>query len=275
MKSVLMSRWNTETALDLIEHERITFMVGPPTFFFGLMESRSFSSRRVRTLRLVSSGGAGVSQAFVDRAEAELGAHVKRTYGATEAPSVVTTGDHEEDEAGEPVAASEAELRVVDPETGKDQAPGREGELWLRGPELCAGYLDPAHTETAFARGGWFRTGDLAVIDPELGLSISGRLKDIIIRGGENISVAELEEVLHRNPSIRAAAVIGYPDERLGERVAAFVVARGKFDLTDCRHWFAQQGVAKYKWPERVQSLLTMPVLPSGKVDRHELRGYL
>lgn len=273
MKSVLMSRWNPELALALIESERVTSMAGPPSFFLGLMESRDFSPRRTRTLRLVSLEGSGISPGFVERSERELGSAVRRTYGSTEAPSVVATGadDHDDDA----VAASEAELRVVDPDTGKDQPLGREGELWLRGPEICAGYVDPAQTDAAFARGGWFRTGDLAILDPHLGLTITGRLEDVIIRDGERISAAEVESVLEQHPAVRAAAVIGYPDERLGERVAAFIVARELFDLAACRHWFAQRGVAKSKWPEHVQTVLSMPTLPSGKVDRHELRTFL
>ncbi|MBI2704632.1 MAG: hypothetical protein HYX32_04995 [Actinobacteria bacterium] len=89
------------------------------------------------------------------------------------------------------------------------------------------------------------------------------------------MSVAEVEEILERHPSIRAAVVLGYPDERMGERVAAFVVTREPFDLAKCRHWFNEQGVAKFKWPEHVQTVLSMPTLPTGKVDRHELRTYL
>ena len=145
-----------------------------------------------------------------------------------------------------------------------------DGELMVRGPELFAGYADPAQTRAAVTRG-WFHTGDLATIDDGW-LTIVGRKKDIIIRGGENIAAAEVEAVLEAHPSVRQAVVVGYPDERLGERVCAFVIAAGPFDLDACRAWFAERGVAKFKTPERVVRLDAFPLLGAGKVDRAQLR---
>jgi acyl-CoA synthetase (AMP-forming)/AMP-acid ligase II len=260
----LMDRWSPAEALSVIESARVSFMVGPPTFFVDLMDDASFSSERVASLRLVSSGGAGVAPEFVDRATATLGALAKRSYGSTEAPTVATSlaGD-------DPLMArqhdghaiGQAELRVVD------------GELQVRGPELFAGYLSPAQTALAMADGGWFRTGDLATISPTGWLTITGRLKDVVIRAGENISVGEVERVLEAHPAVALAAVVGVPDERLGEQVAAFVVVpEGTFDLGACRDWFAQRGVARFKTPERVIVVDSLPRLPSGKVDRAALR---
>src|SRR5207302_1466010 len=194
--------------------------------------------------RLVSCGGAGVTPAFVAQASERLGAVVKRTYGSTEAPTVTTSHagdppDRARDTDGRTVG--EVELRVVG-----------GGELWLRGPELFVGYADADQTRAAHARGGWFRTGDLATLDDEGWLTIVGRIKDVVIRGGENISVVEVEGVLEAHPAVRQAVVVGYPDDVLGERVAAFVVADGTFDLEATRSWFAQRGVTRFKTPERV-----------------------
>jgi acyl-CoA synthetase (AMP-forming)/AMP-acid ligase II len=265
MRSALMEKWDPEEALGIINDERITFMIGPPTFFVTLMSAAGFSAERVASLRLISSGGAGVTPAFVDQAREAFGAVVKRTYGSTEAPTVTTSHagdplDRARDTDGRPTG--DVELRI-----------GEGGELWLRGPELFVGYADEElQTRAAHARGGWFRTGDLATIDDEGWLTIVGRIKDVIIRAGENISVAEVEGLLEAHPSVRQAVVVGYPDEVLGERVAAFVVADGTFDLDVTRKWFSDKHVTKFKTPERVLQLDALPTLAAGKPDRVALR---
>lgn len=274
MPAHLMARWDPERALRTIETQRITFMIGPPTFFVALMGAPDFASGRVESLRLVSSGGAGVTPAFVAEASERLGARVKRTYGSTEAPTVTTsTADDSPTRAretdGRPVGA--ARLRISDPATGRAQPAGTVGELWLRGPELFVGYADPDQTEAALSRG-WFRTGDLATVDREGWLTIVGRIKDIIIRGGENIAAAEVEAALEAHPDVVQAVVVGSPDARLGERVCAFVVTRAGFDLTECRSWFERAGIARYKTPERIVPVDELPLLSAGKPDRAALR---
>jgi len=215
------------------------------------MEAPGFGPERVASLRLVSSGGAGVSDAFVATAEATLGARVKRTYGSTEAPTVITDG--------RPIG--DVGIRIAD-----------DGELLVRGPEVCVGYLDPAATAEAFTPDGWFRTGDLAHRDPDDTIALVGRKKDIIIRGGENISTAEVEAVLEAHPAVRQAVAVGVPDDRLGERVCAFVIGDPTFDVDACREWFAARGLARFKTPERVVVVDAIPVLGSGKPDRTALR---
>jgi cyclohexanecarboxylate-CoA ligase len=274
MPAHLMARWDPERALSSITDLGITFMIGPPTFFVTLMGAPGFRADRVESLRLVSSGGAGVTPAFVAEASERLGARVKRTYGSTEAPTVTTST------ATDPLARARetdgravgaARLRVSDPATGKARPAGEVGELWLRGPELFAGYAAPAQTAAAITQG-WFRTGDLAVVDPDGWLTVVGRIKDIIIRGGENVAAAEVEAVLEAHPDVLQAVAVGYPDARLGERVCAFVVTRADFGLDACRHWFEREGVARYKTPERVVRLAELPVLSAGKPDRAALR---
>lgn len=275
MRSVLMARWDPDRALHAIAGERISFMIGPPTFFVGLMAASRFSPPAVASLRLVSSGGAAVTPAFVDEAAASLQCRVKRTYGSTEAPTVTTTTASDSQAMARDTdgrAVGEVELRVSDPGTGRALSPGTAGELWVRGPELFVGYADPAETAAAHARGSWFRTSDLATVDDDGWLRIVGRIKDVIIRGGENISASEIEAVLEAHPRVRQAAAVPYPDRVMGERVAAVVVADPSFDLDECRRWFDRQGVARFKTPERLVHLATIPTLAAGKPDRAALR---
>jgi cyclohexanecarboxylate-CoA ligase len=275
MRAQVMPRWEPDAAVEVIARERTTFMIGPPTFFVALLGASSFSPDRVESLRLVSSGGAGVTPSFVTEATERLGAVVKRTYGSTEAPTITTSTPHDSVERARETdgrATGAARLRVSDPDTGEERAPGDPGELWLRGPELFVGYSDPEATKASIARG-WFRTGDLATVDEDGWLTIVGRIKDIIIRGGENIATAEVERVLEAHPDVRHAVAVGYPDARLGERVCVFVVAPPSFDLEECRRWFEQAGVARYKTPERVVHIDELPVLGPGKPDRGALRA--
>jgi cyclohexanecarboxylate-CoA ligase len=249
--TVFMARWDPEAALDHIEREHVTFMVGPPTFFVSMMQAPGFDRARVASLRLISSGGAGVGAEFVAEAATAFGAQVKRTYGSTEVPTIITDGR----------TIGEVEVRIDD-----------NGELLARGPEVCVGYLDPEQSAESFTADGWFRTGDLAAVDETGAIEIVGRLKDVIIRGGENISTAEVENVLEAHPDIRHAVAVGAPDPLMGERVVAFVEGAPSFDLDACREWFAARGVAKFKTPERVVVVDALPLLPTGKADRAALR---
>jgi len=278
LRVVPMAKWDPVAALELIEREGVTFMIGPPAFFVSLANAPGFTSEAVRSLRLISCGGSGVTPTFVEITSQVLGCRVKRSYGSTEAPTVTTsTMDDPVERAartdGHPVG--QAEVRTVDPTTGVDVPIGHAGEVLVRGPELFVGYDDPDATAAAFAKGGWFRTGDLATIDPTGWLTIVGRIKDVIIRGGENIATMEIESVLEAHPSVREAVVVGEPDPRLGERVCAFVVLDGPFTLADCRAWFAEREVTRFKWPERVDQLDALPLLGSGKPDKAALRARL
>jgi acyl-CoA synthetase (AMP-forming)/AMP-acid ligase II len=266
-RTVFMAKWDPVTALDLIERERVTFMVGPPTFFVSMMDSEEFSSDRVASLRLISCGGAGVSATFVERARRAFSARVKRTYGSTEAPTVATswaTDSTDRDATHDGRAVGDVELTV-----------SSSGELLVRGPEVCLGYLDPNETAAAFDEQDWFHTGDLATIDDAGWLTIVGRMHDVIIRGGENISAAEVESILMTHPDVRSAAVVAVADDRLGERVRAVVtIAAGRsFDTVACQVWFRECGVARYKTPEIVDVVEALPMLPTGKPDKAALRG--
>jgi len=274
--SVLMDHWDPDEGLAHIEAQRVTYMGAPPVFFSQMAASERFRAERVASLRLISTGGASVSPAFVESTAAAFGCRVKRTYGSTEAPTVTTSGPDDpaaraRDTDGRCVG--EVELSVRDPDGGRALGPGAVGELWIRGPELFVGYADPAATARAVARGGWYRSGDLGALDEDGWLVVTGRLSDIIIRAGENISASEVEAVLEAHPAVRHAVAVGVPDDALGERVAAFVESSAPFGLADCRAWFAERGMTRFKTPEMVVRLDTLPVLAAGKPDRATLRA--
>ena len=274
MPVVLMEKWDATRGVALAEEHRASFMIGPPTLFLGMLDVPGCRDR-VTSLRVVSCGSMGVTPEFVDEAREGFGAMVKRTYGSTEAPTVTTASwddppDKARDTDGHPVG--DAEVAVVTPGTVSPVPTGRRGEVLVRGPELFVGYGEAAQTAEA-VRHGWFATGDLGTLDGDGWLTIVGRLKELIIRGGENIVGAEVERILELHPGVRQAVVVGRPDDRMGERVVAFVVGGDGVDVAECRRWFAEQGVARFKTPEYVVHLDEVPVLGVGKPDRGRLRG--
>ena len=274
MTVVLMEKWDAERGVRLVGRHRASFMIGPPTLFVGMMDVPGYEDQ-VQSLRLLSCGSMGVTPEFIDSARLAFGAAVKRTYGSTEAPTITTSTfedppERARDTDGHPLG--DAEVRVVDPGTDRPVPTGQRGEVLVRGPELFVGYGEESQTRAAVRRG-WFATGDLGVLDTDGCLCIVGRLKELIIRGGENIASAEVERVLERHPEVRQAVVVGCPDRRLGERVAAFVVGSAAVDVDECRRWFADQGMARFKTPEVVVHLEEIPVLGVGKPDRQALRA--
>jgi acyl-CoA synthetase (AMP-forming)/AMP-acid ligase II len=220
-----------------------------------------------------------VPPAVAERAE-ELGISITRSYGSTEHPS--TTGaSHEEPRAKRNNTDGRAlpgvDLRIVD-EHGHDVDLGVAGEIWSRGPDLCGGYVDPALTDVAFDPEGWYASGDIGILDTDGYLTITDRKKDIIIRGGENVSAAEVEELLLRMPGIIDAAVVAAPDPRMGEHVCAFVRLRAGETaptLPDVREHFEHAGIARQKWPEELHTVEDLPRTPSGKVKKFVLRQQL
>ena len=276
LRAVLVRKFDPEQALHLVAENRISFLAGPPTFFVAMGTALGeMGGSDVSSIRLVSSGGASVTPAFVEQTARMFDCRVKRTYGSTEAPTVTTSTNDDPFEKARDTdgrAVGLIELQVVDPESGAVLPVGSKGELWVRGPEMFAGYANAEQTASVIAPGGWFRTGDLATVDEDGWLRIVGRLKDTIIRGGENISASEVEAALEAHPSVRQAVVVGYPDPLMGERVAAFVVSSVPFDLEECRRWFTERGMAKFKTPERVEQLDELPLLGSGKPNRAGLQ---
>ena len=218
--------------------------------------------------------------AAVTERMAALGISAIRSYGSTEHPS--TTGSrHEEPEAkrhytdGRPLLG--VEVRLTD-EDGQEVATEKRGEILSRGPDCCIGYTEPALTTGSFDAQGWFATGDIGVLDDDGYLTIVDRKKDVIIRGGENISALEIEEVLVRIAGVAEAAVVAAPDERLGEHACAFVRLTDEspgLDLADVRTAFTAAGLARQKWPEELKVVSELPRTPSGKVKKFVLREQL
>jgi acyl-CoA synthetase (AMP-forming)/AMP-acid ligase II len=200
-------------------------------------------------------------------------------YGLTEAPFLTMSAFDDDDHdlaTTEGRAAAGAELRVVALD-GRECAPGEEGELRARGPQVMLGYLDASLDGDAFDADGFLRTGDLARVDARGNVTISGRIKEIIIRKGENISAVEVEQVLAGHPAVAEVAVIGLPDPRTGERCCAVVVLRPDAELTlDAVRGFAREsGLATQKTPEQLEVVTALPRNAAGKVVKHELRAAL
>jgi len=276
--AVLMERWDPVYAAQLIAREGVTYMVGAPTFLQDLVAQPEEGD--ISSLRLFSCGGAGVSPALMHRARARFPSCVaKRVYGSTEFPTLSTTdaGDaltHGMDTEGR--AIQPAEVRIAD-ESGTALPCGAEGEVQGRGPECFVGYLDARLNVDAFTDDGWFRTGDLGVLDAAGYLRITGRLKEIIIRKGEKISVKEVEDAITAHPAIAEVVVIPYPDPETGERTCAVVRLRPSrsIDLTSLCSHLGAQGLAKQKWPERLEVVTDFPRTDSGKILRNKLKEQL
>jgi len=221
-------------------------------------------------------GAAPVPPSLIEACQ-RLGLAVYHCYGSSEHPTV-TSGvvddalDKQLHTEGRAIIGSE--IRFVD-DDGNDVPTGEEGEICTRGPELFMGYLDQALNEAAFLPGGWYRSGDIGRLDAEGFLLITDRKKDIIIRGGENISSKEVEAVLLRLDGVTDAAVIAAPDERMGEVVRACLVLSpgAAITLEDIRSHFAAAGIARQKSPERLSIVDELPRNASGKVLKHQLRN--
>jgi len=275
--AVLMDTWDPRRALEVVERERIAVMISTPVFMRTMIDDPTFEHTDRSSLRLFSLGGAGVAPAMVDEGAHAFGCWCKRTYGSTEYPTL-TTGrlgdDPVLDATTDGCLIGAAKLRIVDPETLCDLAPGTTGELLVRGPEMFVGYLDPVLDGEAFTTGGWFRTGDLACFDGEH-LTIVGRLKDVIIRGGENISAQEVEAALVTHHAVAEAACVAAPDPLMGEVVCAFVITSGAVTptLEDLRAHLVAQGLARFKLPARLELRDELPRTASGKVQKARLRA--
>jgi cyclohexanecarboxylate-CoA ligase len=268
---VLQSRWEAAAAVEVIERNGCTFTVSATPFLRGLAEA--YAPRGQSSLRIFVCGGADIPSALVRRAHEVMGTRVVRTYGSTELPTSSMAdpfGDLYAAAAGDGAAMGQNEMRLhADPAGGS--------ELLVSGPELFLGYLDPALNRDAFTEDGFFRTGDQARIAADGTLHISGRIKDIINRGGEKFSAAEVEALLLGHPAVRDVAVVSYPDPVLVERACAYVVpADGRAPtLAELREHVVASGLAVQKAPERLVIVPSLPRTASGKVQKFVLRDRL
>ncbi|MGH2784604.1 MAG: AMP-binding protein [Actinomycetota bacterium] len=278
-RTALLERWDAGRALELIASERATFQTGAPTFLQMLSEHPSLRKHDLSSFRLFSTGGANIPTEMIRAAEATLGCTVKRAYGSTEVPTLTATAfeDPEELRLGtDGRAIDPAEIRIAAPD-GSPLKAREEGEIWARSPEVFIGYRNAELDRDAFTDEGWFRTGDLGRLDDAGYLRVTGRLKDIIIRGGENISVKEVEDLLAEHPAVADVAIVGMPDPVLGERACAFVAPRKGATLTfeEMTAFLMSREIARQKFPERLELKAKLPKTASGKVLKQALRAEL
>jgi acyl-CoA synthetase (AMP-forming)/AMP-acid ligase II len=261
--------WDPGAVLRLMLEEGLSFGGGPTYFLTSLLDHPDFSEAHLRYMPVCGLGGSAVPVAVAERAT-RLGIKVFRSYGSTEQPSI--TGCTLEDPEIKRVRTDGRPLGGVDIRFGEG------GEIWSRGPELCLGYTDPARTAAVFDAEGWYRTGDFGVVDDEGYLTITDRVADVIIRGGENISAQEVEELILTMDGVSEVAVVAAPDARLGEHAAAIITMRSGASVPTLEHLrvhLAQAGLARQKWPESIYEVSDFPRTPSGKVQKYRLRQQL
>lgn len=278
---VLQDVWNREEFVRLVSQHRISYTSGATPFLHDFIAAENLASADVSSLKLFCCMGAPIPRAIVDQArDAVPEMVVLGGWGQTE-NALVTLGV-----PGSPIDKIVGtdgfpwpgmEIRTVDAD-GAAVPAGQQGRLQVRGPSLFLGYLHRLDEARACFDGDWFDTGDLGVIDADGYLKIAGRTKDIIIRGGENIPVAFVENVFYEHPKIESVAVIGLPDPRLQERACACVVLKADadgFTFDEMREYLASKGLAKQYWPERLEVLQALPTTPSGKIQKFHLRAEL
>jgi acyl-CoA synthetase (AMP-forming)/AMP-acid ligase II len=276
---VMQDKWDAGRALERIQAERCTYMACATPFLMDLVYHPSLAQRdRMASVRLFLCGGATIPQKLMSDARAALPrTFTSPLWGMTECGGVTTCPFDAPEEklyTTDGVPCPSMELQVVDRE-GRRLPPGQDGELLVRGPMLTMGYYrQPELTREAWRPDGFFRTGDQARIDEDGYVRITGRIKDLIIRGGVNIAPADVEDVVFKHPRVANVAVVGYPDPRLGERICAFVVlSQGeRLDLAEVQAWMERAGISKQKWPERVEIVDRLPMTTSGKVQKFLLR---
>ena len=276
--AVLQDIWDPARAAALIREQGVTFTMGSTPFLTDLARVVAESGTPVPSLRTFLCAGAPIPGALVERARSALDATIVSAWGMSENGAVTTTlPDDPETRAsttdGCPLPG--VELRVVDG-ADADLPAGQTGRLLVRACSNFGGYLKRPHLNSTDA-DGWFDTGDLAQLDAHGYLRIAGRSKDVIIRGGENIPVLEVETLLYRHPAVAQVAIVAYPDARLGERACAFVVPRPgqSIDMAGMVDWLRQQKMALQYIPEKLVVRDALPATPAGKIQKFRLREML
>jgi acyl-CoA synthetase (AMP-forming)/AMP-acid ligase II len=264
--------------LELIAAERPETVFGVPTMLIGVLDHPGFAATDSSSIRQVLTGGAVVPPALVSRVEAAFGGPLSIVFGQTEASPIITqtspqdTAEDRTHTLGRPLP--QTEVKIVDPVSGQTVAPGVIGQVCTRGYHVMTGYFrDPDKTAAAIDADGWLHTGDLASMDERGYCQIGGRLKDMIIRGGENIYPREIEQVLFEHSTVADVAVVGVPDAKWGEQVAAFVrPAPGRTPDPGELFAYCREYLAPHKTPRYWTVLEEFPLTPSGKIQKFVLR---
>jgi len=276
--AVLVERFEPAPVLEQLRAERAEVLFYVPTVLAALLDCQRLSTDDAPRLKVVMGGAAEVAPALIDGAAAVFGATVINLFGQTELSPVLSATRPDDSRAdllgtvGRPLP--QVDCKVVDPTTGRVCGIGEPGEICARGYQQFVEYLhDPQATAAALDGEGFVRTGDLGSMDERGYLTITGRLKELIIRGGENIAPADVERVLIAHPAVNDVSVVGVPDDRLGEIVAAVVCADGSVEhLKESLAEFARERLAPFKIPARWFVADGLPTTPTGKVRRFELR---
>jgi acyl-CoA synthetase (AMP-forming)/AMP-acid ligase II len=277
-RQILVEAFDAERSSEVLAREGVTIAGSGPAFWMAYVaHQRNHPDRRVfPRLRALVGGGAAKPPTIHGEVHDVLGVVLATGYGSTECPAATHAGVHDPDDVlrFDGYALDGVEIRVVG-DDGDELPPGESGELLVRGPMLFKGYLDPADDAGAFDRDGFFRTGDLGCVDERGLVRITGRVKDIIIRKGENISAKDVEDVLVAHPAVRDVAVVGLADTTRGERCCAFVVPTDPTappTLRDLVEQCERHGLARQKMPEQLEVLHVLPRNPTGKVLKQQLR---
>ncbi len=277
-RSILMEVWNAFEASALIDRYHVTGIVAATPFLTELAQSATAVGTRLPSLRFFACGGAAVSPDVIPAANRAFDrCRAFRVYGSSEVPLVSVGYPSAEDEqlaAKTDGAIIDYEVRIVDDQE-HELPDGAEGEILARGPSMFLAYADRQQTAEAITSNGYFRTGDLGCITPEGSILITGRKKDLIIRGGENIRAKEIADVLHRHPMVLEASVVAMPHARLGEGVCAFVIRKpgASGDGAMLATHIESSGLAKQKIPERFEFVDHLPRTASGKIRKDLLRS--
>lgn len=275
---VLAKEWDPLLYMNLVQREGGTYSMLVPTMIEALLTHPERCKRDISTLRNLTSGAAVVEADLIRRTYAELGCTICNVYGQTEMQGVVTAvarDDSIEDQAatiGRPMP--HIEVRISDPASGAVMPLGVQGEICVRGYQTMIGYFNmPEETAKTVLRDGWLRSGDLGSMDERGYLRITGRIKDMIIRGGENIYPREVEQLLLEHPKVRAAAVVGVPDAYWGEQVGAVVVPSSSVDPPTPQelHAFCRSQLASYKTPRLWYFVDSFPHTETGKLQKFKL----
>lgn len=278
-KLVIMSRWDAGLALALVEKEKATAWTGVPTMIQDMMEHPDFAKRDLSSMKIVGAGGAPTPKAQVFRVNKafKMVGRPQQGYGLTETNGAICTinGDAyvlKPTSTGAPFPI--VEVKCVDLDTGKDCKQGERGELLIRSTLVMTGYWNNQKaTEEVLTKEAWFRTGDVAILDKENYIYIVDRAKQIIIRGGENISCAEVEAALMQNTAVMEACVFGLPDERLGEKVAAMILLKPESKLTaQALHASVKEVLAAFKVPLAADIYFSSSALPRGATGKTQKR---
>ena len=275
---VLVEAFDPELVLDLLERHEVVSLLGVPTMLVAILERPDFQKRNLESLRSVCSGGSTVPAALVARFERELGASFTIVFGQTECSPVssMTRPDDSAEDKAETLGAPmpNVEVKVVDPETGDTVPQGALGEYCTRGYHVMHQYYEiPEATAEAIDSEGWLHTGDLCSMDARGYTKIEGRLKDMIIRGGENIYPREIEELLFQHESVGEVAVVGLPDDRLGEVVGAFLrAAPGETIRKPELFAYLRRHLSPQKTPALWFVVDEFPLTGSGKIQKFALR---